>query len=564
MKTLIRNCLVVILAILVSCSVPEQENTADVCVYGGTASGMMAAIAAARQDKSVIVVEPTRWLGGMVGGGIRVLRDCRHAEDIGGLTRMMIERDIEIGGGIHDRQGEFRKAFEELADEYGIRVIYEHRLGKTEKEGNRITKIYLDFAPPEKDGCPAGVATTVNAQEITAKVFIDASYEGDLLAQAGVSYVVDKESSDQYGESLAGERNIKTFDVDPYVIPGDPSSGLLPLISKEPAAAVGSASRYILAYNFRLQWVTPGEGTPVGDPDHYDSDQYELVRRALESDPASISWPHANYQRTGLMSGGIPGRQADYPDGTWEERAKIWREWIDHVKIMHKVTGSKQELKKGEYPDSDDFPHQLYIRLARRMVGPYVLTQHDVMGQTDIDDPIGLGYGWNGTIDIYPSRLVATADGKVASGGELFPRVCPGPYKIPYRSITPKKEECGNLLVSVCISGTHIAMANVRMEPTYMLMGESAGIAAVNALDEDADVQDIDMRVYHENLLAAGQILEWDGTGYGNYGKAHFEVWWNTHPEEYRNYPVSTLLKGPREPSEFIKRVERARRGNIE
>jgi len=236
MKTLIRNCLVVILALLVSCSVPEQENTADVCVYGGTASGMMAAIAAARQDKSVIVVEPTRWLGGMVGGGIRVLRDCRHAEDIGGLTRMMIERDIEIGGGIHDRQGEFRKAFEELADEYGIRVIYEHRLGKTEKEGNRITKIYLDFAPPEKDGCPAGVATTVNAQEITAKVFIDASYEGDLLAQAGVSYVVDKESSDQYGESLAGERNIKTFDVDPYVIPGDPSSGLLPLISKEPAA----------------------------------------------------------------------------------------------------------------------------------------------------------------------------------------------------------------------------------------------------------------------------------------------------------------------------------------
>ncbi len=564
MKTLIRNFLLVLLAVWVSCSGPEQEYSADVCVFGGTASGIMAAIAAAKQDKSVIVVEPSRWLGGMVGGGIRVLRDCRHPGEIGGLTKMMMEKDIAIGGGIHDRQGEFRKAFAELADEYNIRIIYEHRLGKTEKEGNRITKISLDYAPPEKDGCPAGVATTVNAQEITAKVFIDASYEGDLMAQAGVSYVVGKESMDQYGESLAGERNMRTFNVDPYVIPGDPSSGLLPLISKEPAGEIGSASRYILAYNFRLQWVPQGEGSPVGEPSQYDPAQYELVRRALESDPASISWPHQNYARTGLMSGGIPGRQADYPEGSWEERAKIWREWIDHVKIMHKVTGSKQELKKGEYPDSDDFPHQLYIRLARRMVGPYVLTQHDVMGQTDIDDPIGLGYGWEGTIDIYPSRLVATPDGKVGSGGELFPRVCPGPYKIPYRCITPKKEECGNLLVPVCMSGTHIAMANVRMEPTYMLIGESTGIAAASAIDEDVDIQDINMETYQKDLLAAGQILEWDGTGYGNYDEAGFELWWNTQPGDYEKYPVSSLLKGPSEPSDFVKRVERARRGNID
>jgi len=490
-----------------------ERHKADVCVYGGTASGMMAAIAAAKAGRSVILVEPSRWLGGIVGGGIRVLRDCAYPRDIGGLTKMMMEQDRRIGGGAHDRQNAFRKLFVELARKHKIKVIFEHRLGKADKDAatKRITTLRLDFAPPAKDGCPAARPARTAAVDVTAKVFIDASYEGDLMARAGVSFAVGRESKDKYGESLAGVRNVRVFNVDPYIRPGDRTSGLLPMISPEPIGELGSASRYIIAYNFRLQWVRNGQA--VGQPDNYDPAKYELLRRALKAKNARglVSWPHGNYDRRGLLSGGIPGRQSDYPDADWSERAKIWRQWIDHVKIMHKLTGSTRTLKKGEYPDSGDFPNQLYVRMARRMRGRYVMTQHDLEHKTRIDDPIGLGYY---KVDIYPCRLVATPDGKVASEGETFVMVSPGPYQIPYRSLTPRKTECSNLIVPVCMSASHVALSSIRMEPTYMVMGESAGIAAVRALAENAAVQDIDLERYTKALKDAGQVLRWDGKGY--------------------------------------------------
>ena len=543
-----------------------KRHTADVCVYAGTDSGVMAAVAIAKRGKSVIIVEPSRWLGGFVGGGIRVLRDCRYPDEVGGLTRTIMEKDFEIGGGAHDQQWAIREVFAELVEKYGIKVLFQHRLGKTGKVGNRITTLHLDYAPPDMDGCPAPEAAVANSAEVTAKVFIDAGYEGDLMAQAGVSYVVGRESMDQYGESLAGVRNINIFDVDPYVKPGDPASGLLPMISPEPIGEIGSASRYMMAYSFRPLWMPPGEGTPVGEPEHYDPAKYELVRRALKTAPKSISWPHSNYDRKGLISGGIPGRQADYPEGDWKERARIWREFVDHVKIMHKITGSQQTLCRGEYPDSGDFPNQLYIRLARRMTGKYVMTQHDLMHQTDVDDSIGLGYGWISMVDIYPCRLVATPDGKVASEGEVFVRVSPGPYRIPYRSITPKSEECGNLLAPVCVSASHVALASIRMEPTYMLMGESAGIAAVRAIHEGKDVQSIDMTAYRKELLNAGQILEWDGTGYGGeipdrLDQDRENVWWKSHPEDYQKCPVSAIFKGPRKFSPWNSWLDEKHRG---
>jgi ribulose 1,5-bisphosphate synthetase/thiazole synthase len=541
----------------INCQKSKLEKV-DVCVYGGTASGVLAAIAAAKSGKSVILIEPSRWLGGMVGGGIRVLRDCISPVDIGGLTRMMMIKDIEIGGGIHDNQAALRAVFKDLVKGHRIKVIYEHRLGKVLKNGNRIKTIQLDYAPPEQDGCPAAKAIRVNAIEVTAKMFIDAGYEGDLMAGAGVSYVVGRETMDQYNESLAGVRNIRAFDVDPYITPGDHSSGLLPLISPEPIGDIGSASRHINAYNFRLQFVAPDEGTPLGEPDFYDEAQFELVNRAFKKDPKLVGWPSDNYDRTTLISGGIPGRQSDYPDGNWEERSKIWREWIDFTKIMHKLTGSQQTLKQGEHPDTGDFPHQLYIRLARRMVGRYIMTQDDLMLQTEINDPIGLGYSWFGMLDIYPCRLVATADRKVASEGEVFNTISPGPFQIPYRSLTPKTEECGNLLVPVCISASHVGLSSVRMEPTYMLMGESAGVAAVQAINEGKNVQDIDTAAYRQALLKSGQILAWDGTGYAQAGEDR-QVWWETHPEEYQKRPLSEILRGSRETSDFETEVQRAR-----
>jgi hypothetical protein len=378
------------------------------------------------------------------------------------------------------------------------------------------------------------------------------------MARAGVSYVVGREAKDKYNESLAGVRNIRKFDVDPYVKSGDPSSGLLPMISTETIGEIGSASRHINAYNFRFQWVEEDQGTPLGEPGDYDPAQYELVRRALKKDPSIIAWPHDNYKRTALISGGIPEMQSDYPDGSWQERSKIWREWIEFSKVMHKLTGSKKTMKKGEHPDTKDFPHQLYIRLGRRMLGRYIMTQHDLMLQTQINDPIGLGFSWFGMLDIYPCRLVATPDGKVASEGEVFVTISPGPFQIPYRSITPKTEECGNLLIPVCISASHVGLSSVRMEPTYMLMGESAGIAAVNAINEGKNVQDIDMVAYRKALLDAGQKLQWDGTGYGQAGEDN-QQWWENHPEDYQKRPVSQILKGPREPSDFEKKIQKVR-----
>ena len=471
----------------------------------------MAAVAASKADKSVIVVEPSRWLGGIVGGGIRVLRDCKYPDDIGGLTKTMMEKDRQIGGAAHDQQNAFRELFKTLVEEHGIEVIYEHRLGPVEKSDTRITALRLDYAPPHEDGCPAAEATRTDSATVSAKVFIDASYEGDLMAAAGVSYTVGRESSTRYVESLAGVRNLRIFDVDPYVTPGDPTSGLLPMISPDPMGHAGAASRHIIAYNFRLQWKPSGEGSPVGEPENFNEADYELVRRALAAEPSAVSWPHKNYDRVGLISGGIPGRQADYPEADWPARAKLWREWIDHVKIMHKLTGSDQTLNRGEYPDSGDFPHQLYVRMARRMVGPYIMTQHDLEHLTDINDSIGLGYY---KVDIYPCRLVATPDGKVASEGETFEMISPGPYRIAYRSITPKAAECTNLLVPVCISASHVALSSIRMEPTYMILGESAGIAAARAVDEEQPVQKINLSAYQKALEAAGQVLQWDGEGY--------------------------------------------------
>lgn len=492
-------------------SAPGQTWSADICVYGGTASGMMAAIAAARAGRSVIVVEPSRWLGGMVGGGLRVAIDCKYPRDIGGLTKMLLEKDAAIGGeSPHERQASFRAVFEELASKHQLQVIREHRLQSVEKVGAHIRSIVLDYAPPAPDGCPLGAPTRAGNARLAARVFIDASYEGDLMAAAGVSYATGRESRDQYGESLAGVRNLRVFDIDPYVAPGDPASGLLPMIDPDPVGEMGSASPHTMAYNFRLQFVPAGQGAPLGAPSHYDPAQYELVRRALAVNPAYIGWPNGNYNRQTVISTGIPGLQSAYPDASWPERAAIWRAWIDHAKIMHKLTGATDALKPGEYPDSGDFPPQLYIRLGRRMLGEYVMTQHDLAHQTAIPDPAGLGFYF---VDIYPCRLVAV-DGKVAAEGETNELISPGPYPIAYRSLIPKREQCGNLLVSVCVSASHVALSSMRMEPTYMIMGESAGIAADRALEEGVDVQDIKPDGYQRSLAAAGQVVRWDGQSY--------------------------------------------------
>jgi hypothetical protein len=485
------------------------ERTTEVCVYGGTASGLLSAITVAKSGRQVLVVEPSRWLGGMIGGGIRVNRDCKYPDDIGGLTKMMLHEDANLGvDDPHRGQGKLRAVWLRLMKEHKIEVIYEHRLKSVKKEGLGIVRIELEEAPPEKDGCPAAQALPGEGMSITAKVFIDASYEGDLMAEAGVRYTIGRESAQQYGESLGGIRPIEakhTVKLDPYVKPGDPSSGLLPMISPEPLGKVGDASRHIIAYNFRLN----GQDEPIGPPDHFHPENYELLRRIVAA-KGKVGWPSDNFNRSALISGGLLGPQADYPDADWAKRSCIWRDFIEHVKSLSQITGNAARLNHDDYPDTGGFPHQLYVRMGRRMIGPYVMTQADVECATSVEDSIGLA---KYKVDIYPCRVVAVDSQQVATEGEIFKEVAPHPFRVAYRAITPKADECTNLLVPVCMSASHVALAAIRMEPTYMILGESAGIAAVQALQQNVAVQAIDAGKYKTALLDAGQIL--DCAGYG-------------------------------------------------
>lgn len=481
------------------------DRTTEVCVYGGTASGLLSAISVAKSGRQVLVIEPSRWLGGMIGGGIRVKRDCVYPNDIGGLTKMMLNEDANLGvDDAHRGQGKLRAVWLRLMKEHKIEVIYEHRLKSVKKEGLSIVQIELEKAPPEKDGCPAAQALPGEGMSIAAKVFIDASYEGDLMAKAGVRTTSGRESAQQYSESLGGIRPIdanRTIKVDPYMKPDDPSSGLLPMISPEPAGKPGDASRYIIAYNFRLN----GKDEPIGPPDHFQPKNYELLRRILTAKADKlIGWPSDNFNRQTIISGGLLGPQADYPDADWATRSRIWRDFIEHVKSLSQITGKPARLNHEDYPDTGGFPHQLYVRMGRRMVGPYVMTQADVEGTPTVEDSIGLA---KYKVDIYPCRIVAVDAEHVATEGEMFVEIAPHPFRIPYRAITPKADECANLLVPVCMSASHVAMAAIRMEPTYMIMGESAGIAAVQALEQNVAVQAIDAGKLRKALLDAGQIL---------------------------------------------------------
>ena len=521
----------------------DNVYEADVCVYGGTDSGICAGLAAKRRGHSVIMIEPFRHLGGIAGGGIPINQDCLYYKDIGGIAKELHDADLAVCGVPDTHQWKIRKMLRKKCEDAEIRFLTEHRLDSRDdvvKNGTTIEKIYLNYAPVMDEGVPAPEPKERKVFAVKAKVFIDASYEGDLMAFSGLDYTTGREAKSKYEESLGGQLGLKYFDVDPYVVPGDPASGVLPMITTEPYEP-GEASKYMIAYNFRLQFVGEG-GTPIKPLGReVDKKQYALAIRALEKhgkDKRYVYWPNSNYARNSMISSAPPGRQLEYPDGDWATRSAIWRDWIDHVKTMSILVGLKKPmLKSGEYPDNNDFPDQLYTRMGRRMVGQYVMTQHDLMHQTVIDDSIGLAYY---AVDIYPPRLIAH-DGKVASEGEIFMRVSPGPYQIPYRALIPKKGQCDNLLVSVCMSASHVAMSSIRMESSYVVMGEAAGIAASHAVKSGKNAQEVDVGAIRADMRKAGVVTEWDGTGYGPDSKRHWgsgAIYWKHNAADYKKIPI--------------------------
>jgi hypothetical protein len=496
---------------------------ADVCVYGGTAGGLAAAFAASEGGRSVVVVEPSRWLGGMTGGGIGTTDFGRFPDSVGGLARSFFEGAGQIG-----QQRRHRRRFASMVAERGITVLFEHRLADARLVSGRIASIDLEHAPPAADGCPAAFAAPGGAPvRVRATVFIDAGYEGDLMARAGVRHVVGRESASAYSETYGGIRPPRIVPIDPYVIPGDAASGLLPGLRPDAGGAVGDADGSTMSYNFRMQFSPDPNGrVPFDRPEGYDPARYELVARAYALPGAAIKPAYqfynrheANDDRTVPLSIGIVGDHAGYPDGSYAERSRIWAAAAAHTRgLLHflrtdlRVPAEVRAEMEGlgywrdEFPDTGGWPHQLYVRTARRMLADYVVTQHDLENRTRVTDGIGLG---NYFIDVYYCRRYPSQGG-VAIEGDIIHQIG-GPYPIPYRAIVPARGSCPNLIVPVCCSTSHIACSSVRMEPIYMVLGEAAGVAASQAIAGGVDVQEVDVAKLQGELRRRGQVLEYAG-----------------------------------------------------
>lgn len=551
----------------------ETHHEADVCVYGGTASGVVAALAAEREGARVILIEPSRWLGGMTGGGINHL-DWGKGNTVGGSTYKILMEGVQVreqkhhGGnailGIGNK--EYRERFKKIVEDRGITVIYEHRLGKVQigdatidaptrqqpiamgediapkGKAPSIRSITLDYAPFDKTGCPIPEPKKRNAITVSAKVFIDCSYEGDVLAMSGTSYTWGRESLEHYNESLAGVRpSLWVHDIDPYVEPGNPESGVLPFIQDRKIGPLGSADDLTMGYCFRYEFDMSGKGIPVPEPENYDPAEFEVYRRAIRDGVDIFSNRHmrttlgkVTTQKRGpfvggaqlnrnLMASTVHGINDEYPNGDWATRSRIWKFHQEFLsKSIHfaktdpsaparmKQYASRISFRKGVFDETGGWPHQLYIRQARRMVSSYVVTQNDLEGKTDPPHTVGLAaYG----VDDFPYTVVAE-DGKVVVQGGDFSIVYlddgkyNGSYKIPYEAIVPRKGECDNLIVPVCVSASHIAFTSLRMEPVWMVLGESAGVAAAMAVDAEIPVQEVPYKQLRQKLDDLGQTLD--------------------------------------------------------
>ncbi len=530
-------------------SIPSQLIRADICIYGATPSGITAAVAARQKGKTVIVIEPSKWVGGILGAGLKPRQDCPNIDATGGLTRPLIETlgmrpDIKKWGDINPK--DVREDFLKLLHDKGIKVIYDHRISRCKNEQGRLTAAFFDKAPFDNYGCPPEKAIITENLSVQAKVYIDCSYEGELMYYAGVSFRTGRESTLDYNEDAAGVRIPKmTIPIDPFLVPGNPASGLLNFIETDHEKPVGAGDNNTQAYNYRYYVTTdPKYRGAITPPKGYNAMDYELVGRyvnylienskdetQLFESLSSIfpGWRNQNdynFHRNYLITMAPVGIGRLYATGSWATKANIWKQYQNYVRGLHHFLSTDQRVpekfrtKTAEtgldlrvHPETNGWPHQLYIRVSRRLIGNYTITEKDVYNKTNPSDPIGLAqYG----IDIYPVRRYAVKQedkNYVALEGPMFLGGPKGPtnrpYPISYRAITPLKQECVNLLVPICFSASHVGYASARMEPVFMICGESAGIAAAQAIDENTAVQDINMETFLNSLKKAGQVTSW-------------------------------------------------------
>lgn len=516
-----------ILVLFASALASFAQQTHDLVVYGGTAGGVITAVSGAREGLKVALLEPGSHLGGMATGGLS-RTDYGKKEVIGGRAlefywRVGRKYDIQrfaqdVAWFYEPKVGE--QVLREMLQQAGVSVFMRHRL--REKTG------------VEKSGTAVTAIVTEDGTRFNGGIFADCSYEGDLMAQAGVQYTVGRESQSQYGESLAGVRERTPFhQFLVRVSPFDADGRLLPEVNPEPLAAPGSADKKVQAYNFRLILSEdPSNQAPFPKPPGYDPKRYELLGRLLDATAKKLG--RAPRMNDVVLIAGIPNHKADinnqgafstdfigkswgYPDGDYRSRARIWRDHIDYTQgffyfLGHdpRVPASLQQevnswgLAKDEFPDTENWPHQLYIREGRRMIGEFVVTQKDL--QTDLKKPDAIGMGSYNS-DSHNVQRVANADGAAENEGDMQAAVTP--YQIPYRVMLPKREQATNLLVPVCFSASHVAYSSLRMEPQYMILGHAAGVAASLALQGRKPVQDISVASLQKELKSQGAVFEW-------------------------------------------------------
>lgn len=533
---------------------PESRDyQAEVIIYGGTSAAVTAAVQTARMGRSVIMVSPDEHLGGLSSGGLG-FTDTGNKEVIGGLSREFYQRVYDYyqdektwrwqDSSEYGNQGQGTTAMDE---EHGTMWIFEpsvaERVFEDFVEEEKITLIRQEFLNRKngvhsEDGRIRKIET-LSGKTLRGKMFIDATYEGDLMAAAGVSYHVGREANSTYDEEWNGVQtgvyhHSHYFEpgeakVDPYFAPGQPSSGIIGGVSAAPPGQKGSGDHRIQAYCFRMCLSNhPDNQVPFPKPDNYDSSQYLLLLRLFETGWHERNNFFAKYDEIpnrktdtnnhGPVSTDYIGMNYDYPEASYERRKQIVKEHEDYQKgLMYFLandprvpTEIQREVKrwglaKDEFTDNDHWPHQLYIREARRMIGNYVMTEHEVMGDRAVPEPVGMG---SYTLDSHNVQRYITPEGYVQNEGDIGVSP-PRPYQIAYGSLVPRKEDCKNLLVPVAVSASHIAFGSIRMEPVFMILGQSAAVAAVLALSSEQAVQDVDYRQLRQKLLDVGQILEY-------------------------------------------------------
>ena len=522
MKNRIILLLSVILTTMISCRTQSVKEV-DICIYGGTSAGVIAAYTAQQSGKSVLLIEPGRHLGGMSSGGLG-FTDIGNKYVVQGLALDFYRRLGTHYGKLEQWIFEPSVAetiFKDYIKRAGIEVWYENRLSDVEKQRNSITTITLEDSKHPNH--------TTN-RKVRAKVFIDCSYEGDLMAKSGVSYIVGREANSQYGETYNGvelmDRHQFPDGIDPYKIKGDSTSGLIYGINPAPVNSNGTGDKKVQAYNFRITLTNrPENRIPITKPDNYNPSRYELLLRLKELHPWNkhtdvFIWSDMPNGKTDINNFGgfstdVIGENWNYPDADYEERARIWKFHEDYTKGLLYFVGHDERIPesirnqmlewgypKDEYTDNGHWTHQLYVREARRMIGELVMTQHHCQGRETVTD----GIGWaaytmdSHNCDRHIVNGMVKNEGDVEIGGF-------SPYPISYRAMTPKQNEVQNLLVPVCLSTSHIAYGSIRMEPVFMVLAQSAAIAAGQAIDKyDNCVQKVDakaiLKEFRENPLA--------------------------------------------------------------